>query len=170
MTPDVKQLIEEIERAFWRVTREDGVTLHEADIIAYYGTREQATAARRLDTEGHWRDVPDELIERHYDALTCLDPNGFRYYLPAYMIWSLKHCVTSDSLSSDYTIYSLCPSDDPEIRTAKLDRYRSFDEQQARVICRFLSFMANQRANYVDKTHARRALEEYWGKFCGDAS
>src|SRR4051812_37598398 len=84
-------LIAEVTAAFDGVSREDGTTLHEADAIDDWKSDAECRVARRLDTEGRWQNVPDEDIWACCSALSFLDAKGFRYYLPAFMIYGLKH-------------------------------------------------------------------------------
>jgi hypothetical protein len=84
-------LLAEIEEAFDGVAREDSTTLHEAIVMDDYGSEEEQRAARRLDVEKRWQDVPDEDITSCCSALSFLDAKGFRYYIPAFMTYALKH-------------------------------------------------------------------------------
>jgi hypothetical protein len=169
MCDDVKALresiIDEIRQAFGRVFRGDGVTLHEAVVIDNYGSDDERIAARALDADLCWQDVPDHLIEDHQETLCFVDPKGFCYYLPAYMVWALRHFETSESFSVDHAIYSLNLSRDKQLEGWDLERFRVFDADQAKAICRFLRFMASQE-DFADAKLARAALEGYWGKFC----
>ncbi len=160
-----ERLIEEIRQAFAGVSREDGITLHEANVIDLYGSDVERAAARRLDRDERWEDVPDDLIESHPSILTFLDAKGFRYYLPAYMVWALRN-LGSDSLSVDFTIYALSPSRLPGFRRWSLERYGIFNSGQATAICRFLRFMADCSGGDADDRVARKALDRYWNGYC----
>jgi hypothetical protein len=81
------KVIAQITKAFADVVRSDGVSLHEARVIDDWGVMEQRMAARKIDTDKRWQDVPWEWIEKLHDALAFLDPKGWRYYLPAYMLY-----------------------------------------------------------------------------------
>lgn len=108
-------VIASIVAAFVGVGRGDGVTLHEADVIDGYGSDEMRREARKLDPETRWQDVPEADIEHYHWALSFFDAEGFRYYIPAYMTWTLRYAETSDSISADYTIYAFThtpPNDD----------------------------------------------------------
>jgi hypothetical protein len=83
---DLNQLIAEITAAFDGVAREDGTTLHEAIAIDNWRSHEEQMTARRLDTEQRWQDVPGEAILACESVLPFLNPKGFRYYLPAFMV------------------------------------------------------------------------------------
>lgn len=159
------QVIDEILRAFADVAREDGVTLHEAAVIDDYGSADERTAARRLDTDRRWQDVPDRLIEEYSDTLSFVDVKGFRFYLPAYMVWTVRHLEDTGAVSAMHTILSLGLIGDAGLRGWQLERLGSFDEAQSRAICGFLRFMAG-RESFEDGA-ARQALDAYWGRFCG---
>lgn len=79
-----------IDSAFETVVRGNGTTLHEAVAKDDYLSEEEVLAARKEDTELHWRDVPSEHLANHPEFLTYLDFEGLRYYLPAVMIFALN--------------------------------------------------------------------------------
>jgi hypothetical protein len=174
MASDVQQeaegVIELIRHAFRDVSRENGVTLHEALVIDEYGSEAERSAARKLDTDCHWEDVPGQLIEASESVLCFVDARGLRYYLPAYMVWSLRHFRTSESFSHNHTICSLHLSPSGRLRHWDLDRFEVFNDEQARAICGFLRFMAQQDEDIVFADTARQALCAYWGKFCDETA
>ena len=154
-----QRVIEEITRAFDGVSREDGVTLHEAIALDDYATDDEQAAARALDTETRWQDVPNLDIENGCFALAFFDAKGFRYYIPAYMIWTLRYYDTSSSASSDFTLYALSPDSE-----YNLSRFQLLTPLESAAVCAFLHYMAaNDEGNEND---ARKALNGYWGRFC----
>lgn len=155
-------LVEQIERAFDGVQREEGVTLHEAEVIDNYGSDEERAAARRMDADQYWQAVPDALLAR-LSAISFLDLKGYRYYLPAYLRWMLKYPDT-DSSSYDSVLFSLTKTKGFEEWV--LSRWRTFSQEQAEAICRFLRFLVTY--SDFDKPEAQLALDEYWGRFCDD--
>jgi Family of unknown function (DUF6714) len=170
MGDEAKQMAEgiigEIRRAFCDVSRDEGVTLHEALVIDTYGSDSDRSAARELDTDRRWEDVPDQLIEENDSVLCFVDPKGFRYYLPAYMVWSLRNYETSEGFSHNHPIFSLSLSQSGSMRQWDLERFEVFNDEQARAICKFLRFMAQQDQDIVCVDKALEALDAYWGKFC----
>src|SRR5215204_4680210 len=84
-------LIAEITAAFDGVSREDGMTLHEAEAMDDWKSSAEQRAARRLDLESRWQDVPDDDIFACCSALSFLNEKGFRYYIPAFMVYGLRH-------------------------------------------------------------------------------
>jgi hypothetical protein len=159
--------LQSIATAFDGVTRQNGVTLHEAEVIDDYGSDELRAAAHLKDTDRRWQEVPEADIERLH-SLSFLDPVGFCYYLPAYMTWALNHYKTSDSLSIDSAIYSLDIS--KGLENYSLERFALLDQSQSCAVCQFLRFMANFGNDYVDSRVAQKALGQYWGKYCSSCS
>lgn len=154
-------LIKQITKAFEGVTRDGGVSLHEAREIDNYEGAEGRAEARKKDTDCRWQDVPEEWIEHFYDVFPFFDAKGFRYYIPAYMVWTLKNYKSSQSNSVDFTIYALGVYervDDPYYR------FRLLNAEQSKAVCNFLKFMATYGAYWVDAGAARRALNQYWGQ------
>ena len=84
--PRIDQLIVEITAAFDGVSREEGITLHQALAIDDWKTPREQLAARRLDIDQRWQDVPGDAIVAWESALSFLDAKGFRYYLTAFMV------------------------------------------------------------------------------------
>ncbi len=160
-------LIEQIAAAFQDVTRGAGVSLHEADVIDAYGSSKERAKARRLDTEICWQDVPEADIEQFDWILSFLDPQGFHYYVPAYMVWSLKYYKTSDSASSDSIIYAFNHylSTSRGMKEWHQERFAVFTPEQSAAICGFLRYMAEQGDDFANSDAASQALAEYWGQF-----
>ena len=155
----LNKLIREIQEAFAGVSRAGGVTIHEAEIIDYYGSSEERARARTLDTDARWEDVPAEVIEE-LCVFPFLDPIGLRYYLPAYMIWSLRNYSTSESLSVDAALNELCIYGE-KIDGRQAERFSVFNQRQCQSIAHYLEYMAEHEAPYL----AQRALDKYWNQF-----
>lgn len=163
--PECRQtLIETIAEAFADVLREDGVSLHQARVIDAYGGPAEEAQARLLDTDGHWWEVPDERIAELYEALSFVDPKGFRYYIPAYMIWTLKHYRSTDSNSVDSTVYAFLIYGGLEEWTQT--RFEILNQPQRRAVCWFLQYIVRFGRRYADTPSAQLALDQYWGQFC----
>nr|WP_232334251.1 DUF6714 family protein [Leptospira interrogans] len=89
-----------IDSAFKTVVRGNGTTLHEAVAKDDYLSAEEILAARKKDTELHWRDVPSEHLADHPEFLIYLDFEGLRYYLPAVMMFALNCSHSTDNPST----------------------------------------------------------------------
>lgn len=158
------EVISEIERAFRHVKRGNGVSLHEADAIDDYRSEAECKAARELDTENGWQSVPEKDIEKYYWIFPFLDPKGYRYYLPAYMVWSLKNYELGKSVDSGSAVIdSLCMSKSLD----QQERYTTYlsllNQDQCVAIAQFLKFMAG--AGFAGNQRALEALDKYWDQF-----
>ncbi|MDJ0743183.1 MAG: CPCC family cysteine-rich protein [Xenococcaceae cyanobacterium MO_167.B27] len=174
-----QKVIQSIQKAFDRVELEDGITLVEArlidDYIFDYSQKKQLKEERfkqqiehnhlfreSLDiTENdlleNWQDIPERVIKNLSDVLCFLDEKGYRFYLPAYMIWTINYFGKWDYYSVDSTIFSLCPSE------YNLSRRQLLTVKQCQAICQFVRFMA-----IYDNDFMAGNLEtfEYWQQFC----
>ena len=135
-------LIRKITVAFDGVAREDGVTLHEAMVIDDYGSPAELAEARARDTEDQWQNVPENDIRFSDAVLSFLDPKGFHYYLPAYMVWYLRNI---DNEGPDYwsntfssVIFHLTYQMDIEDYTAS--KFQLFTPAQLSATGHFLEF------------------------------
>jgi len=163
---EVRAIVEEIRAAFAGVPR-GAVTIHEAEVIDAYGTDAKRRRARLRDTEDRWDEVPDRTVEECTTALCHLDPEGWRFYLPAYMVWTLHHFKRTGSIVPDHTIYALDLSwNDRGVREYQLQRFRLLDEAQSRAVCRFLQHMV-ENGDTVDGRAARQAFTQHWRRFGG---
>ncbi|MGI0484580.1 DUF6714 family protein [Pantanalinema rosaneae CENA516] len=125
------ELIEEITIAFKDVVLEDGVSLHEARALDDYQDPKQA---RQIDCKVPWQEIPVDWIENFHDVFAFMDAKGFRYAIPAYMVWCLKY-NKHDTNSFAATVASL-----------KSYNYQSrffgdLDATQKQVISKFMNFI-----------------------------
>jgi hypothetical protein len=162
---DLCAVLGEIELAFKKVRRGTGVTLHEAEVIDDHGSDAHRAKARTQDTEKRWQDVPDRDIENHYSVLSFMDAEGFRYYIPAYMSWTLRNFATSSSLSCDMTIYALTPSNHQKIADWQRERWQLLDASQSKAVLSFLKYMLKNADGRADDSAAYAAIADYWGRF-----
>ncbi len=164
------KVIAQITSAFEDVVRSDGVSLHEARVIDDWGGMEERMVARKMDTDKRWQDVPWEWIEKLHDALAFLDPKGWRYYIPAYMLYSLNNYITSRSNAVYSAIYSLLLHEDTKKRKGlkehQLSYFRVLTTEQSKAVCQFLRFMVVYDNWDGYGGTAQEALNRYWDKFC----
>jgi hypothetical protein len=125
------ELIEKITVAFKDVVLEDGVSLHEARALDDY---EDSRQARQIDYKIRWQEIPDDWIEKFSDVFGFMDVKGFRYAIPAYMIWCLKY-NRHDTNSFASTVISL------KFYDYRSKFFSSLDTTQQQVISEFLEFI-----------------------------
>lgn len=157
---EIREIISALEAAFAGVSR-GAVTIHEAEVIDDYGSKDERNEARTRDPELDWRHIPDSSIEKCANALTYLDPVSWRFYLPAYVRFGLRWFHDPRGWIIDHAIYSLDPGKARTPADTRLDQFATLDAAQANVIRRFLEFASRNDA-HCDAVVAKQALERYW--------
>lgn len=99
--------------------------MDDGDIADFYG---------QPDPDG----LPDAFLIRSYAAPSFFSAEAFRYYMPAFMRWSLRH---PDSI--EYVVESSLRAFDPgregdPLRDFQLSKYALFDDAQRRAVVGFL--------------------------------
>jgi hypothetical protein len=115
----------------------------------------------RLYPVAHWREMPDELVESEYAALSFLSPDGFRHFIPAYMGFTLRH-LTSGAAAVDSTIWSLAPVfyADAGLKDFVVSKLASLTEDQRAAVIAFLDSIRELGDEYLAE-QAGKALG-YW--------
>jgi hypothetical protein len=139
----VKEVLAQIEAAFRDAPRpsNDGL-LHERctddNDIAY------------LYPVAHWREMPDELVESEYAALSFLSPDGFRHFIPAYMGFTLRH-LGSGAAAVDSTIWSLAPVfyADAGLHDFVVSKLSTLTDSQRAAVLAFLEAVRELGDDYV---------------------
>jgi hypothetical protein len=115
----------------------------------------------RLYPIAHWREMPDELVESEYAALSFLSPDAFRHFIPAYMGFTLRH-LDSGAAAVDSTIWSLAPVfyEDPALQDFVVSKLSSLTDDQRTAAVSFLEAVREDGDDYVGE-QAEKALG-YW--------
>ncbi len=158
---DTAPLIAEITAAFDGIAREDGVSLREGDAIDGCVSDKKRAAARRLDTDTRWQDVSNADLLDYYNSLVYLDAKGFRYYLPAYIVYDLRQSVNYEYGVSGYTLSHLYPPDDG----SQWERLRLITPPQGQAISSFLRFVVTH-GDDDNRQEAAKYLAGYWNQYC----
>ena len=101
------ELINRIRKAFAGVKLGDGISLNMASYLDSWSTEPECLEEAKLDERDDWEAIPDEVLEAQTLILSYADVAGHLFYLPAFMIWTLKYHEASDSIVSDEATYSL---------------------------------------------------------------
>ncbi len=105
------QIIQQVITAFQGIKREHGISLHEAREIylisdyvyhfSFHSPEADTLLARAHATDFalDWQSISQESLTNfiHSGGIYYLDPKGWRYYLPAYLVWSLTQYINSDN-------------------------------------------------------------------------
>ena len=165
MTAGQRQiLIARLKQAFQEVVRGQGTSLREGRVLDDYGSEEEQAKARKLDTDHHRWEISDKSIEELTDAITFLDAEGFRFYLPAFLTYALRRGQESDWPVGDWAVGQL----------AWLDREGDFElmtQEQKLVVAQVLRFFAEHvEEDWADGETAIAAIRKYWHRFLQDSS
>lgn len=130
-------LIERIRHAFAGVELGSGISLNMTEYHDSYGCETDFLTLAKHDERHNWQAIPDQTLEQFTVTFCFTDIEGFRFYLPAYMVWTIKNHKVSDSIIADHTIYSIDTNlyqfQDHALTSA-------FTDQQLSCIVEFLSF------------------------------
>lgn len=157
---DIDRLQRRIRAAFAGVTLGGGMSLAQAHLEGAYSDEAVYLAARAKDPETDWTEVPGWKIDTGHSTLSFLDPEGWRFYIPAFLSWSLANWRDSDSLTPQSVIWSLANAGDPWEK-----RYALLTGEQSRAILDFLEFFERYADYPEDRYDARKATEAYWHRF-----
>ena len=149
-------LINEIRDAFAGVTLEDGVSLNIAEYNDSGGSNKEYLEAAKLDEKNNWEHLSDAILEKHTVTFSFTDLKGFRFYLPAYMIWTLKNHRYSNSIIADQTIYAL-DTDHHVFENISFSQW--FTEPQMQAIIKFLTFCCHH-GDTLDNDIAEKNLQK----------
>jgi len=149
---DVERAVTAIEAAFGGPSPPgDDALLHpqcldDNDIAEFYGAPD-------------WRDLPDGLLIRNYAAPSFFSAAAFRYYLPAFMMWSLRNVGSSEYLA-EATLRAFLPDGEASgLREFQLSKYALFDAAQRAAVIIFLqAFRGDEDLGPI----AEAALRSYW--------
>lgn len=148
----IKAAIQEIETAFAGLTPpDDHALLHpqcmdDGDIKDFYGGPDA------------WS-LSDDMIIGNYAAPSFFSAEAFQYYMPAFMVWALKHPDTVE-YAPESTLYALDPgSASPDLRDFQVSKYALFTPAQRQAVVAFLKAFT-QDSDLGEM--AESALANYW--------
>lgn len=132
------------------------------DHIGYDADDWESAELARAFKGRHWRELtPAEL---QYHSSSFLSSEGFRYYLPAYLLAALE----DHGNLMPHTVYGLTlpPGSSPEelrLRVWQLGRFEGLSPAQKRAVREFLEYARDAASHYFSQgQEPRLALERYW--------
>ncbi|MBC7528384.1 MAG: hypothetical protein H7308_12650 [Chthonomonadaceae bacterium] len=159
-----------IKIAFAGVTLGGGISLEQSKVQDNGGKDE---SGRELG-ENEWLTLPLREVTDDWTAISeetlCdvwsfahLVEEGFRYYLPAFMVHTLEDGWNSETLSS--LLLNLYPKKDQTWEYSML-RYSLLDHLQRSAVAQFLLFLPGFiNLDSEDHTLVERALRNYWSDY-----
>lgn len=118
--------------------------------------REEIAAAFRGKS---WDDLTREAIHFHYHALPFLTAEGFRYYLPAYLIAALD----AEWVNRIFLIYQLKYPDKEQFQRLFLKQVRLLSPREKLAVCSFLGHLNSETTDPEERRETTAALDLYWG-------
>ncbi len=134
-------LVKDIRAAFSDVSRKGGTSLAEVEPLDAGASERQCKRIRAEQRDKHWSEVDLRKHDPCGIGMSFLDPIGFRYHLPAYMIDQLtigNHDIDEvehdDWMGQQSVLFRLCDPDD-----FSKDRFDLLSLAQRSVVARFLA-------------------------------
>ena len=128
---EIQAAIEAIETAFAGLTLpSDDKLLHpqcmdDGDIKDFYGGPKASA-------------LPDEMIIGNYAAPSFFSAEAFQYYMPAFMLWALRHPDTVE-YAPESTLHALDPAaTGTDLHAFQVSKYALFTDAQRRAVIAFL--------------------------------
>jgi len=158
-----------IDESFAGIQRDEDSTLHQAQLCDHIGDREisdeEWTAAKLLDKETDWRDVPAHFLDECDAALSFTTPKSWHFYLPAYMKRALELRDTYPAPYLPGSVIFRLTYNKKDLRSAgyTIERFAQLTPEQERAVVAFLEYFrfdASPRNRYADD--AQEALTNYW--------
>lgn len=138
---DIQKLLEQIEAAFDQVPK-GPMTIHEGEAKDDY--RYATVEEERRERSRRWQEVEDRHLLECTCAMSYLDPISWRYYIPAYISWTLRNHDADENLV-DSVVYQFGHLDSYLSR----DHYESLNKAQAKAVYQFQQLMNVPYPGYV---------------------
>tara|TARA_R110002073_G_scaffold1715_1_gene12140 strand:- start:16126 stop:16761 length:636 start_codon:yes stop_codon:yes gene_type:complete len=161
------QIVVEIEVAFKNVTRKGGISLAEVESLDAGASEAICKRIRESQRDKHWAEVDLRKHDPYGSGICFLDPIGFRYHLPAYMIDLLTkgyHIIDQSQpdewMGHEIIIYRLCDT----TRDGR-ESYSLLNATQRTCVARLLAFEVELLTTlYFDNVpdDSFVALKNYW--------
>jgi len=152
-----------IRDAFAGVILGNGISLRQAQVIDNYGEGVTEIEFARIplsEETQHWNRVTPEELES--DNVAHLDPEGFRFYLPAFLI-SLLDGYDAASMRVIGTLSALYPKE--HVREYHMPRFDLLTYEQKQAVAVFLDALPSLvPLDGEDGTIVERAMR-YWRQF-----
>ena len=167
---DKAQLLRRLAVAFSDVVRDESFTLHEAQLadqsLGRIIPEGEYSTARALDTHTKWEEIPSHFLEECDAALSHLTPEGWHFYMAAYIRRALElidRPICETFLPGQVVFQLTLLQDYPGIGPYKLKRFRQLSESQTLVVRDFLKYVeTHASADSGLQENATLALNSYW--------
>jgi hypothetical protein len=133
------ELLVEIAEAFADVRLGAGVSLIQArNRDAHWG---DDPSERISGPDLAWPEISDEKMRHFSDVFNFLDPEGFRFYVPAFMGWVLRHAADGLDWSFCFAVCGMESDSEPWSQPFEItERLQILTGDQKRAIYHFIEF------------------------------
>lgn len=139
MTPEA---VIELVRVAFRAVPRPTCTLADAAVADAWGDERY----RFREVDQRWEDIPDECIERTSTAFCFLPTTSWSYYIPPYMVYSIRHAFKTDT--AEHLVFTLTPAASPGLAAFR----RSLTPEQRHAVSSFLNFWRSRYPLEVGET------------------
>ncbi|KFA90911.1 DUF6714 family protein [Archangium violaceum] len=132
------------------------------DRIGYDADDWESAELARAFKGRQWKELSP--VELQYHSSSFLSSEGFRYYLPAYLLAALE----DHGNLMPHTVYGLTlpqgsSPEEQRLRAWQLERFEVLSPTQKRAVRAFLEFARDEASHYFSQgQEPRLALERYW--------
>ena len=122
--------------------------------------KDEWDSAGKLDANRTWKEFSDEELMLCDTALAHMDEESFVYYLPAFLLFALRHCNVAWSHPASTLVGSAVFSVTHR-SPYSLSRFKKFTPEQREAVVCFLEYMTRYGDDH-NASHSKKALERYW--------
>jgi hypothetical protein len=154
MTPEA---VIELVRVAFRAVPRPAYTLADAAVADEWGDEHY----RFEELDQRWEDIPDLYIRRTDSAFCFLPITSWSYYIPAYIVYSIRHATPRrpDTDTSQRLILTLCAC---AASPGLVEFRRSLTPEQRHAVSSFLSFWRSMYPPEVRELEVREADIVWW--------
>lgn len=113
-----------------------------------------------------WQEIPAEVLYENQDALPNFTPEGFRYYLPAFLTETVRNYQPGNRLY-EQLLYALDYNN--LVPAFRQENFEILTHRQSKAICHFLEWLgANHHADFTGadgESPLWQAVESWWVQF-----
>lgn len=113
------------------------------------GKHLECIQVRELFKDKTWNSLPDNFMFEEHTALNFFSKEGFKYYLPAFMVFSIRDYESADEIPNNLVNYLTLPTEADVIVLANAIKKHKLDKQMSEVD--FNTILQNN-VNNIDKS------------------
>ena len=99
---EIDQLKNDIKEAFKDLDPPEStnIALHEC---------EECAGVRQAFANLRWQELDEDFLKENFGVIPLFSPEAFRYYLPAYLLYTLENFDDKYSEICEFTLYAITP-------------------------------------------------------------